>query len=136
MRRVVLRMVRLQGKEGGLFGGKFSRRGSAHTLGRCVGYDEGTSNLPFQRTVSSVLSVSPPRLLLFLVLACACCLPCHAQESEDQAPTPETLAEVDRLVDQLGSDSYEERERAGQRLLELGEVAWDRVFETSQSGAD
>ena len=86
---------------------------------------------------SAVFSVSQPCLpLLFLVLTWPAFLSSHAQEPDDEPPAQESLAEVERLVEQLGSESYDERERAGQRLLELGEIAWDPVYDASQSAAD
>ena len=46
------------------------------------------------------------------------------------------LAEVERLVDDLSSESYDAREAAGRRLVNIGEAAWDRVYEASQAAKD
>src|SRR4051794_40118911 len=83
------------------------------------------------------LAVSQICILLLLFVG-AVCRPAAAQDLEDQTSRPpaEVLAEVDRLVDQLGSESYDAREAAGRSLLQLGEAAWDRVYDLSQSATD
>src|SRR5436190_21151864 len=89
-------------------------------------------------TVPSVFSVYHHRLPLFLAAIISCSLPLRGQELEApmEAYPPELLAEVARLVDDLSSESYASREAAGRRLLNIGEAAWDRVFEASQSASD
>ena len=61
-----------------------------------------------------------------------------AQELEEatQSFPPQVLAEVNRLVDDLSSESYDAREAAGRRLVNIGEAAWDKVYEASQSAND
>ena len=101
-----------------------------------AGYHEEAS-FRFIQSVFPVFSVSHSRLL-FIVLVPLLAAPLLAQDLEDpnQPPTAAVLAEVERLVDDLSSESYDAREAAGRRLLNIGEAAWDRVFDASQSAGD
>lgn len=77
------------------------------------------------------------RLLLSAALVC-CSLPLRGQELDAPAEPypPQVVAEVARLVDDLSSESYAAREAAGRQLLNIGEAAWDPVYEASQSTSD
>jgi WD40 repeat protein len=101
-----------------------------------AGYHEEAS-LSRLQSVFPVFSVSHSHLL-FIVLTFTLAAPLRAQELEDpnQPASPAVLAEVERLVEDLRSESYDAREAAGRRLLNLGEAAWDRVFDASQSAED
>lgn len=81
-------------------------------------------------------AASQIRLSLLLLLAIVASG--RAQELEDtsQPFSPQVLAEVELLVDDLSSESYDAREAAGRRLVNLGEAAWDRVHEASLSAKD
>ncbi|MFN0018299.1 MAG: WD40 repeat domain-containing protein [Pirellulaceae bacterium] len=85
-----------------------------------------------------MVSVYHKRLPLLLAAILCCLLPLRGQELEAPlaAYPPELLAEVERLVNDLSGESYAAREAAGRRLLNIGEAAWDRVFEASQSAND
>ncbi len=98
-------------------------------------YHEGASSLSHP-SMFPVFSVSNYRLLLILFLLTFS--PLRGQELEDpnQPSSPEVLAEVERLVDDLSGESYDAREAAGRRLVNIGEAAWERVFEASQSASD
>ena len=93
------------------------------------------SSAHFQ-SVFPVFSVSHSRLLPILALLLS--PPLRAQELDDATPpdTTQVLAEVERLVEDLGGESYDAREAAGRRLLNIGEAAWERVAEASQSASD
>jgi WD40 repeat protein len=74
------------------------------------------------------------------VLLCALCAllfnsaalprPTSAQDSAALA------REAAGLVEQLGSEKFEEREKAERRLLEIGAEAWDAVSEAARSSKD
>lgn len=114
------------------------RERNAYVLPIAIGYDEGATipHLLFIRV--PVFSVSHRMSVLAVLLICELFVPGLAQESgdPDQPPGQESLAEVERLVEELGSESYDVREAAGRRLLTLGDVAWDRVYDASQSALD
>src|SRR5688572_12323299 len=90
-------------------------------------------HLPIPVLLASVFHYRMLPILIVLIGSCV-----SAQELEDpNAPsTPEIVAEVERLVADLSGESYDAREAAGRRLLNIGEAAWDRVFEASQSASD
>lgn len=63
--------------------------------------------------------LNPPcRLAEVLTLAAWCCLATAARAEEPATDAPPATAE--QLVQQLGNDSYQQRERASQQLLEIG----------------
>jgi WD40 repeat protein len=74
----------------------------------------------------------------FFVLAWMLGAPLAAQDFNDpnQPATAEIMVEVERLVDDLGSESYDVREAAGRRLVNIGEAAWDRVQEAARAASD
>src|SRR6478735_4489698 len=82
--------------------------------------------------------ISVYRSCLLFILMPLFGAPLLAQELEDasQPFPPQVLAEVNRLVDDLSSESYDAREAAGRRLVSIGEAAWDKVYEASQSAND
>ena len=61
---------------------------------------------------------SPCRLAEVLTLAAWCCLATAARAEEPAADAPRATAE--QLVQQLGNDSYQQRERASQQLRDIG----------------
>jgi WD40 repeat protein len=71
------------------------------------------------------------------VLLCALCAllfnlfaaTCHAEESA-------AAREAAGLVEQLGSERFEEREKAERRLLEIGAEAWDAVSDAARHSTD
>jgi hypothetical protein len=63
--------------------------------------------------------LNPPcRLADVLTIAAWCCLATAARAEEPAADAPPATAE--QLVQQLGNDSYQQRERASRQLLEIG----------------
>jgi WD40 repeat protein len=82
--------------------------------------------------------VSVYRFCLLFVLISRSGASLRAQELEDviQPYAPQLVAEVERLVDDLSSESYDAREAAGRRLVNIGDAAWDKVFQASQSAKD
>jgi WD40 repeat protein len=88
--------------------------------------------------LSSVLAVSKTQLLLLLAFSSSLSFPLRGEELESPAEPypPQVVAEVARLMDDLSSESYSAREAAGQQLLNIGEAAWDSVYEASRSTSD
>lgn len=64
--------------------------------------------------------------LLFIPVTCA-----NAQKTDDTR-----AREIARLIAQLGSEDFAVREKAGQKLLEIGADAFDAVNEAARSAAD
>lgn len=85
-----------------------------------------------------MLAVSQSHRLLLIAVALGFTQPLLGQELEApvDAYPPQVVAEVARLVDDLSSESYAAREAAGRQLLNIGEAAWDPVYEASQSTSD
>ena len=86
--------------------------------------------------VSSLFSVSPSRLLFLFFLTLVALARAQELEEEPQPFSPQVVAEVERLVEDLSSESYDVREGAGRRLVNIGEAAWERVYEASQTAKD
>ena len=85
-----------------------------------------------------MLAVSYSHRHLLIAFAFGFTQPLLGQELEapvDSYP-PQVVAEVARLVVDLSSESYASREAAGRQLLNIGEAAWDPVYEASQSTSD
>src|SRR4029450_2634349 len=74
---------------------------------------------------------SPAGWLVAVCIVLLAAGPVAAQQGDDARSR-----EVARLIDQLGSEDFAIRERAGKRLLEIGEDAFDAVNEAARSAKD
>ena len=85
-----------------------------------------------------MFSVSHSRFLLLIAVILGLAPNLQGQDPEEtvQPYPPQLLAEVGRLVEDLRSESYDAREAAGRRLLNIGEAAWDPVYDAAQSAGD
>ena len=72
------------------------------------------------------------RLLLCALCALLFNLPAARSAGQDSAAAREAAA----LVEQLGSEKFEEREKAEQRLIEIGGEAWDAVSAAARNSTD
>src|SRR5919199_558452 len=81
------------------------------------------------RRTPRVLVRVPHRLVLALGM---CCLPLGARTWAAPPASPE----VERLVGQLGSARYAEREAAAKRLEEIGERAWGALRQAVATSED
>src|SRR5579871_706437 len=71
-----------------------------------------------------------PMLRILLSLAMVLLI---ALVSRSEPPQP-TDADIDRLVKQLGSDKFSERQKAGEQLDAIGEPALESLRKASTSG--
>ena len=99
-----------------------------------AGY-HGEASPSFQ-TISLGLSVYRDCLIVLLMSLPGASMLAQELEEAIQPYPPQVVAEVERLVDDLSSESYDAREAAGRRLVNIGEAAWDKVYEASQSAKD
>ena len=76
-----------------------------------------------------------PRCLLALGCSVLMLNPVVGGDDAKTAALPKTPAKIDRLIKQLGSDKFEEREAASKALEAIGEPARD-ALRKAESGSD
>jgi WD40 repeat protein len=62
--------------------------------------------------------------------------PTVKQEGKDKVHAPADAAAIARLIDQLGSAKFKEREAAMKALADLGELAWDALAQAAANHAE
>jgi hypothetical protein len=72
------------------------------------------------------------RVLLCVLCALLFLLPAGRSRAQDSGAAREAAS----LVEQLGSERFEEREKAERRLVEIGSEAWEAVRDAARNSTD
>lgn len=84
------------------------------------------------------MSTHLPRILAICLVSCLVCFSAFADQAAPAADAPpqpdeKTIAILEKLIDQLGDESYAKREEAGEQILGIGLVSLKQVEEGAKN---